>query len=103
MELCHLVVTIYIPNIHLAIDYLMCDHKTSHKGQLLLLINELSIDVWFVMIGQYLAEIQLFDNLEYATMLLLLIKNTFLIFTLGKKLNIFMEHDLNILKIFGIK
>ncbi len=32
MELCHLVVTIYIPNIHLAIDYLMCDHKTSHKG-----------------------------------------------------------------------
>ncbi len=45
----------------------------------------------------------IFDNLEYATMLLLLIKNTFLIFTLGKKLNIFMEHDLNILKIFGIK
>ncbi len=24
----------------------------------------LSIDVWFVMIGQYLAEIQLFENLE---------------------------------------
>ncbi len=23
-----------------------------------------SIDVWFVMIGQYLAEIQLFENLE---------------------------------------
>ncbi len=35
------------------------DHKTSHKG-----LNELSIDVWFVMIGQYLAEIQLFENLE---------------------------------------
>ncbi len=28
-------------------------------------INKLSIDVWFVRIGQYLAEIQLFDNLEY--------------------------------------
>ncbi len=27
-------------------------------------INKLSIDVWFVMIGQYLAEIQLFVNLE---------------------------------------
>ncbi len=27
-------------------------------------INKLSIDVWFVMIGQYLAEIQLFENLR---------------------------------------
>ncbi len=27
-------------------------------------INNLSIDVWVVMIGQYLAEIQLFENLE---------------------------------------
>ncbi len=36
------------------------DHKTSHKGR----INKLSIDVWFVRIGQYLAEIQLFENLE---------------------------------------
>ncbi len=27
-------------------------------------IDKLSIDVWFVMIGQYLAEIQLFENLE---------------------------------------
>ncbi len=26
--------------------------------------NKISIDVWFVMIGQYLAEIQLFENLE---------------------------------------
>ncbi len=24
----------------------------------------LSIDVWFIMIGQYLAEMQLFENLE---------------------------------------
>ncbi len=35
-------------------------HKTSHKSW----INKLSIDVWFVRIGQYLAEIQLFENLE---------------------------------------
>ncbi len=27
-------------------------------------INYLSIDVWFVRIGQYLAEIELFENLE---------------------------------------
>ncbi len=27
-------------------------------------INKRSIDVWFVRIGQYLAEIQLFKNLE---------------------------------------
>ncbi len=27
-------------------------------------INKLYIDVWFVMIGQYLAEIQLFEYLE---------------------------------------
>ncbi len=40
------------------------DHKTSHKGQFFELINGLSIDVWFVRIGQYLAEIQLFENLE---------------------------------------
>ncbi len=49
------------------------DHKTSHKGQFPEIeintssengINKLSIDVWFVMIGQYLAEIQLFENLE---------------------------------------
>ncbi len=28
------------------------------------LINKFSIDVWFVRIGQYVAEIQLFENLE---------------------------------------
>ncbi len=50
------------------------DHKTSHKGQLFKiemytsseswkLINKLSIDAWFVMIGQYLAEIH-DENLE---------------------------------------
>ncbi len=30
-------------------------------------MNKLSIDVWFVMIGQYLAEIQLFENIEKIT------------------------------------
>ncbi len=49
------------------------DHKTSYEGQFFLIkiytsseswMNKLSIDVWFVMIGQYLAEIQLFENLE---------------------------------------
>ncbi len=44
------------------------DHITSHKGPIflseILLINNLSIDEWFVRIGQYLAEIQLFENLE---------------------------------------
>ncbi len=49
------------------------DHKNSHKGQFFEIkiytpsesrINKLSIDVCVVMIGQYLAEIQLFENLE---------------------------------------
>ncbi len=49
------------------------DHKTSHKCQFFEIeiytsseswLNKLSIDVWFVRIGQYLAEIQLFENLE---------------------------------------
>ncbi len=49
------------------------DHKTSHKGNFFEIeiytsseswINKLSIDVWIVTIGQYLAEIQLFENLE---------------------------------------
>ncbi len=48
-------------------------HKTSHKGEFFEIkmyasseswINKLSIDIWFVMIGQYLAEIQPFENLE---------------------------------------
>ncbi len=40
------------------------DHKTSHLYITWKMKNKLSIDVWFVMIGQYLAEIQLFENLE---------------------------------------
>ncbi len=52
----------------------ICDleHKTSIKCQFLEIeiytsserINNLSIDVWFVRIRQYLAEIQLFEYLE---------------------------------------
>ncbi len=43
--------------------YVTLEHKTSHKGKIYETemytsseswINELSIDVWFVMIGQYL-------------------------------------------------
>ncbi len=49
------------------------DHKTSHKSQFFKIeistspescVNNLSINVWFVMIGQYLAEIQLSENLR---------------------------------------
>ncbi len=49
---------------HHCIAYVTLDHKTSHKGQFFFIkiytsseswINKLSIDVWFVMIGQYLA------------------------------------------------
>ncbi len=49
------------------------DHKTSHDGQLFEIliytpreswINKLFINLWFVRIGQYLAEMQLFENLE---------------------------------------
>ncbi len=57
--------------------FVTLDHKTSHKGTFFEIeiytssescINKLykkaSIDVWFVRIGQYLAELQLFENLE---------------------------------------
>ncbi len=44
------------------------DHKISDKGQFYASyesrINWLSIDAWFVRMGQYLAEIQLFEYLE---------------------------------------
>ncbi len=40
--------------------------QTSHKGPVFIKIwkAELSSDVWFVMIGQYLADIQLFENVK---------------------------------------
>ncbi len=62
------------------LSYSMCfiyatlDHKTSQKGHLFPKLGflhhlkaecrNISIDVWFIMIGQYLAEIQLYENLE---------------------------------------
>ncbi len=53
--------------------YVTMDHKTRHKVTFFKTeiytssgswIHKLSIDVWFVRIGRYLAEIQLFENLE---------------------------------------
>ncbi len=75
---------------------------------------KLSIDVWFVMIGQYLAEIQLFENLESEgaknlniekiTFKVVQMKSlemhitnqkvSFVIFKVGNLITIFMEHDL---------
>ncbi len=73
------------------------------------------------MIGQYLAEIQLFENLrvqknlniekitfkvvqmKFLAMHITNQKLSFDIFTVGNLLNIFIGHDLNILMIFGIK
>ncbi len=99
------------------------DHKTSHKGQFLEIeiyasreswIHKLSIDVWFVRIGQYLAEIQLFEiwnlrvpknpniekiafkvgQMKFLAMHITNQKLSFYIFTVGHLQNIFMEHDL---------
>ncbi len=44
----------------------VCDRgpQTRSWGSFFYWINTLSIDLWFVRIGQYLAEIQLFENLE---------------------------------------
>ncbi len=90
------------------------DHKTSHKGQFFEIytsseswLNNLSIDV---RIGQYLAEIQLYENLEsdiniekiifkivqmkFIAMHITDQKLSFDIFTVGNLLNIFMKHDL---------
>ncbi len=50
--------------------YVTLDHKTSHKGKFFDIeiytssenwINKLSIDVWFVKIGPYLDEIQIWS------------------------------------------
>ncbi len=77
-----------------------------------------SVDVWFVKIGQYLAEIQLFGNLEsegakkkpnrniekivQIKFLTLHITNqnlSFDIFMLGHLQNIFMEYDLYLISL----
>ncbi len=101
------------------------DHTTSLKCQFFEVyiytsteswINKHSIDVWFVRIGQHLAEIQLFENLESEdakkknlnadkiafkvvqmkclAMHITKQKISFDIFTVRNLQNIFMEHDL---------
>ncbi len=105
------------------LKYVTLDHKISHKGTFFEIeiytsyeswINKLSIDVWFA-IGQYLAEIQLFENLESEgakknlniekiAFKIIQIKSlamhitdqklSFDICTVGSLQNIFMEHDL---------
>ncbi len=76
---------------------------------------EISIDVWFVRIGEYLAEVQLFENLEsegakknlniekiafkvgqmkFLAMHITNQKLSFDIFMVRNLQNIFMEHDL---------
>ncbi len=82
-----------------------------------LIINKLSIDVWFIRIGQYLAEIQLFENLEsegaknkniekiafkavqmkFLAMHISNQKLSFYVFVIGNLQKIFMEHDLYII------
>ncbi len=101
------------------------DHNISHKGQFFEIeiytspeswINKLSIIVRVVRIGQYLAEMQLFENLEsegakkknlniekiffkvvqtkFLAMHITNQKLSFDIFTVGNLQNIFMENDL---------
>ncbi len=101
------------------------DHKTSNKGQLfeieIIWINKLSIDVCFVRIVQYLAEIQLFENLESESsknlniekIVFKVVQIKFLgmdtnqklsvdkgLFKVGYLLNIFMEHDIYLISWF---
>ncbi len=80
-------------------------------------MNNISIDVWFVMIGQYVKiwnlRVQKNLNIEKITFKVVQMKFlamhitnqklSFDISTVGNLLNIFIEHDLNILMIFGIK
>ncbi len=118
----------------IVLTFVTMDHKTSLKCQIITIeihtspeswINNVSIDVWFVWIGQYLAEIQILENLEsegakenrniekiafkvvqikFLAMHITYQKWSFKIFTVRHLLNIFMRHDLHlILMIFGIK
>ncbi len=98
------------------------DHKTSHKGNYFFLFSKkkiynLSIDVWFVMIGQYLKiwNLRVQKNLNIEKIIFKVVQMKFIamhitnqklsfdIFMIGNVQNIFMEHDLNILMIFVIK
>ncbi len=107
-------------------SFVTLDHKTSHKDAFFKTemyrsseswINNISIDVWFVMIGQYLRKrnLRVQKNINIEKIIFKVVQMKFLamhisnkklsfdIFTVGNVLNIFMEHDLNILMIFGIK
>ncbi len=100
------------------------EHKTSHKGQFFEIeiyasseswINNLSIDVWFVMIGQYLKiwNLRVQKNLNIEKIIFKVVQMKFLamhitnqklsfdVFTVVNLQNIFMEHDLNILMILA--
>ncbi len=96
------------------------EHKTSHKSPFRFMHhlkaekNNISFDAWFVMIGQYLKIVNLrvqknlnIEKIIYKVVqmkfLAMHINNQKLSFDLFTVRNIFMEHDLNILMIFGIK
>ncbi len=80
-------------------------------------INYIPIDVWFVMIGQYLKiwNLRVQKNLHIEKIIFKVVQMKFLamhithqklsfdIFIVRNLLNILMEYDLNILMIFGIK
>ncbi len=80
-------------------------------------INHISIDIWFVMIGQYLIiwNLRVQKNLNIEKIIFKVVKMKFSamhitnhklsfdIFTVGNELNIFMERDLNLLMICDIK
>ncbi len=107
--------------------YVTLDHKTSLNCQFFEIeiyasseswINNISIDVWFVMIGKYLKiwnlRVQKNLNIDKFTFKVVQMKKflamhitnqkwSCYIFTIGDLQNIFMEHDLNFLTIFGIK
>ncbi len=109
-------------NKNVFISYVTLDHKTSLTCTFFK-INHLKteyipIGLWYIRIGQYLAEMQLFENLEsesakkIAKIAFKFVQLKFLamhityqkwsldIFMVRNVLNIFMEHDLNVLMIF---
>ncbi len=86
----------------------MCDPAPQNQSFIHHLINNLSIDVWFVMIGQYLKiwNLRKQKNLNIEKIIFKVVQMKFLamhitnqklsfdIFTVGNLQNIFMEHDL---------
>ncbi len=97
--------------------YVTLEHKTSHKCRFFeiemyasseIWINHLSIDVWFVMIGQYLKiwNLRVQKNLNIEKIIVKVVQMKFLamhitnqklsfdIFTVWNLQNIFMEHTM---------